>query len=190
MTTSPIQIDPKVIKAQIKGKAAATPKAAFGDVLADITAGVSAMGPASAELVGQWTGGSDMAGAVLNAAFSGVNVTGGYASASGYGGYGPYTSSPGLMGSPGFTTQTGFVGGARAATAQPYGGDVTNVASVDDPTQYQQEIMQSMNTNNLKLLELQALMQSNMQSWTTKSNILSAHHRMQMTMIEKLHART
>lgn len=180
----PIQINTEAIKAQVKGKAAVgAPKTAFGDVLG----GVSAMGPATAELVGQWSGGADLAGAVLNAAFSGVNVSAGFTPTSmgGYGGYGAYTSTPGLMGTPGYTTQPGYVSG-KFATNTP---TTSTGTPIDDPAQYQQEIMQTMNTNNLKLLELQAMMQSNMQSWTTKSNILSADHRARMSMIEKFTAR-
>lgn len=173
----PIQINPAEIKAQMKGKAAtAAPKAAFGDVLD----GFSAMGPATAELVSQWSGGSETAGAVLNAAFSGINLSsaGGVGAAS----YGAYGTMPGLMGAPRYTTQTGFAGGKA-------GSPVPGAQNLDDPAAYQGEIMQTMNTNNLKLLELQAMMQSNMQTWTTKSNILSADHRARMSMIEKFTAR-
>ena len=49
--------------------------------------------------------------------------------------------------------------------------------------------MEVMNQNNLQLIELQAIMQSNMQTWNTKSNILSADHRAKMSMIEKFTAR-
>lgn len=168
-------IDPKAIEQQVSagGKASVAPKAAFGDVML-------AMGPATSELVNQWSGGSEKAGAVLNAAFSGVDVGNQMSYMSGSsGGYGAYASSPGLMGSPKYTTQPGF---AAANT----GGMMANP---DDPAAYQKEIMQTMNTNNLKLLELQANMQSNMQSWTTKSNILSADHRARMSLIEKFTAR-
>jgi hypothetical protein len=174
MKPTPI-INPQAIKASVARAPAVAPKAAFGDVMQ----GVSAMGPATAELLGQWTGGSNMAGAVLNAAFSGIEVAGG-ASSGGYGGYGAYSSVPGLMGAPRHGSQPGF-------TNAKYAGQVTT--GVDDPSQYQAELMQTMNSNNLKLLELQALMQSNMQSWTTKSNILSADHRARMSMIEKFTAR-
>ncbi len=53
----------------------------------------------------------------------------------------------------------------------------------------QAEMISSMNQNNLHLLELQATMQSNMQAWNTRSNILSADHRARMAMIEKFTAR-
>lgn len=191
-----LAIDPNLIKASTAAQISPTPKAAFADVMG----GVSAMGPASAELMAQWTGGSDMAGAVLNAAFSGVNVSGqlaapagygggGYGSSmpmsmGGYGGYGAYSSSPGVMGSPRYTTQTGFAG-------QRYGAnDTLGMGAGDfDPAAQSGALLESMNTNNLKLLELQAMMQSNMQQWTTKSNILSADHRARMSMVEKFSAR-
>ena len=53
----------------------------------------------------------------------------------------------------------------------------------------QMDMINTMNQNNLQLLELQAVMQSNMQQWNTKSNILSADHRARMAMIEKFTAR-
>lgn len=53
----------------------------------------------------------------------------------------------------------------------------------------QMDMVNTMNQNNLQLLELQAVMQSNMQAWNTKSNILSADHRARMAMIEKFTAR-
>jgi len=52
-----------------------------------------------------------------------------------------------------------------------------------------QDMIEAMRAENLQLLELQAMMQSNMQTWTTKSNILSADHRARMRMIEKFSAR-
>lgn len=178
----PLQINPNAIKEAVKSKAGAgAPKAAFNDVLA----GISAMGPATGELMSQWTGGNDKAGAVLNAAFSGIDVAGGYSAGGAYGAYGPYSASPGVFGTPSYTTQAGFTSGKYASSG------ITGLGgtNIDDPAQYQQQIMQTMNENNLKLLELQALMQSNMQSWTTKSNILSADHRARTSIIEKFTAR-
>lgn len=191
----PIQIDPNAIKTEVaKSARAGSPKAAFSDILN----GVSAMGPATNELVGQWTGGNENAGAVLNAAFSGIGVTAGAASPAGFGaagGYGAYSDYPGLFGSPRYTTQPGAIAptGATPGTGVRYAGSggATSLGQTDpnDPAQYQYEIMTTMNSNNLKLLELQALMQSNSQAWTTKSNILSADHRSRMSMIEKFSAR-
>lgn len=172
----PLPINPQEIKAGVTGKTGkAQPKAAFSDVMD----GVLAMGPAAAELTAQWTGGSQLAGAVLNAAFSGIGTTSG---GMGYSAYGSYADTPGVFGSPRYTTQTGVTGSGITG--------MTGVgATVDDPALYQREIMTTMNANNLKLLELQGLMQSSMQSWTTKSNILSADHRARMSIIEKFTAR-
>lgn len=177
-----VTINPKSIKSGVVKAASGSSKAVFPEVMHDI----SAMGPAMMELGHQATGGSNTAGAVLNAAFSGIQVAGGMQAMNygGIGGYGAYSAGvPGMMGVGGHSTATGFAKGAS-----PYG--VTSVGTgVDDPAQYQQELMTTMNSNNLKLLELQAMMQSNMQSWTTKSNILSADHRARMSMIEKFTAR-
>ena len=174
-------IDPGEIRLKAATSSGVRGKAAFSDVLG----GISDMGPAAAELVGQWTGGSEFAGAVLNAAFSGIDaMSGGYNAAA----YSPYSTYPGIMGSPRY----GSAGGVYATAS--YGGMTSSIpgvgaTGVEDPSQYTREIMTTMNQNNLKLLELQALMQSNMQSWTTKSNILSADHRSRMSMIEKFTAR-
>lgn len=171
-------IDPDKIRQASKQNRATTPKAAFGDVLD----GISAMGPAAAELTAQATGGNDLAGSVLNAAFSAMDASGmGARAAMGS----PYAQSPGMMGSPRYGTQFGGTSDPNSAVPGLNGAN----SGVTDPAQYQYEIMQTMNSNNLKLLELQALMQSNMQAWTTKSNILSADHRARMSMIEKFSAR-
>ena len=151
----PIQINPTAIKKAMTSKPApGVAKAAFSDVMA----GVSAMGPATAELVGQWSGGSDMAGAILNAAFSGVQTAGGAQALNSGAGFGPYSSMPGVMGSPRYTSQTGF---AKFGGQTDYLGTDTSVPGTEVPTA---DLMNSMNSNNLQLLELQALMQSNMPS--------------------------
>lgn len=174
----PISIDPNQIKAQVSGKSGmGSVKAAFSDVLD----GISDMGPAVAELVGQWSGGSTNASAVLNAAFSGIAVTSDGMRAS-YGGYGTY---PGMMGSPRYATTSPFVAG-RYAGYGSYGTTPAGTTGVDDPSQYTHEIMASMNQNNLKLLELQALLQSNMQVTSTQSAILKADHETRINMIRNL----
>lgn len=178
------KIDPNVIKAE--AKRVVLPKAAFSDVMV----GASAMGPATAELVGQWSGGSNMAGAVLNAAFSGIDVAGGMGARAGM--YSSYGDTPGIFGASRYTTQypaytSGYKFGdsTSAAGTSVSGGYGTTAGTDVDPAW----LMQTMNQNNLQLLELQAMMQSNMQSWTTKSNILSADHRARMSMVEKFTAR-
>lgn len=176
----PIPVNPEAIRADVaRGKIAVNqPRASFGDVIGDVMGGIAAMGPAGAEFISQSTGGNVNAAAVFNAAFSGMEAAGGATGTSA--GFSPYSTSPGVFSTPRYTTQTGTVDGRLGLQSS---------GNPDDPSQYQYELMQTMNANNLKLLELQALMQSNMQSWTTKSNILSADHRSRMSMIEKFTAR-
>ena len=69
----------------------------------------------------------------------------------------------------------------------PGGGSSAVVPGTEGFSQW--DLINTMNQNNLQLLELQATMQSNMQGWNTKSNILSADHRARMAMIEKFTAR-
>lgn len=187
-------VNPSEIKASVKGaKVAGSSKAAFPDVMGDALLGASAMSAGAYEFVGQATGGSNIAGAVLNAAFSGIDVAHGFTpkGMGGYAGYGPYSSAPGMMGVGSYSTNMGYAGGIKAGVTVPGGvpGSIESSIGVDNPAAYQQELMQTMNANNLKLLELQAHMQSNMQSWTTRSNILSADHRARMSMIEKFSPR-
>lgn len=107
---------------------------------------------------------------VLAAAFSGV---GAYGAQSGGGGV-PYMASGGMN-----SLQTG--GSLLPSSGTPVVPGTEGYSHSD--------MINSMNQNNLELLELQATMQSNMQSWNTKSNILSADHRARMAMIEKFTAR-
>lgn len=128
---------------------------------------VSAMGPAASMAVGQ----SSNASAVLAAAFSGI------------------TSGAQSFGAPSYAA-----GGAVGFGAQTAGGSLGSLdpnAPVVPGTEgfSQMDMITTMNDNNLELLNLQATMQSNMQGWTTKSNILSADHRARMAMIEKFTAR-
>lgn len=185
MTVKNIRVDPTEIKqVQSKGKAAGA-----GNFDAFLGA-VDAMAPLNTELMYQATGSSNAA-AVLHGAFTGVSgAAGAYgvgsgASSASYGGFGALGEYPGMMGVGSSGTYTGMAvsGGSYKAAS---GGLASSDATTGLPTG---ELIGSMNTNNLKLLELQAVMQSNMQSWNTKSNILSADHRARMAMIEKFSAR-
>ena len=124
-------------------------------------------------------GGNQKAAAVLSAAFGGIGAAGaamgqynapmfagGMGSMASMGGGGlPGLGAPGVPGGTGGSVIPGTEGFSQA------------------------DMINSMNQNNLQLLELQALMQSNMQAWNTKSNILNADHRVKTTMIEKLSPR-
>ena len=104
---------------------------------------------------------------VLAAAFSGVNT---------------YNVQGG--GTPSFAS--GGMNSLSGPSLMP-GGSSAVVPGTDGFSQ--SDMINTMNQNNLQLLELQATMQSNMQSWNTKSNILSADHKARMAMIEKFTAR-
>jgi hypothetical protein len=136
---------------------------------------VSAMGPTAGTAAGMY--GSTNSSAVLAAAFSGIS-----AGAQNLGGA-SMTSTPSLAG--------GYGAGAHFASTGGTVGSMDPNASVIPGTEgfSQMDMINTMNQNNLQLLELQATMQSNMQGWTTKSNILSADHRARMSMVEKFTAR-
>lgn len=155
---------------------------------------VEAMAPMGGAIAGTY--GSTNAATVLGAAFSGVaqvnGLYGGGASAPMYsagfggGGYGAGfgaggVSNPGLMGvgkynSPGMPN--GIPGGS--------GGDAV-IPGTEGFSQW--DMINTMNQNNLQLLQLQAAMQSNMQAWNTKSNILNADHQARRAIIEKFTGR-
>jgi hypothetical protein len=158
-----------------KPKAMKTSSVGGGDFNVMLDA-VSAMG-GTATTATQMYGGSNSS-AVLAAAFSGI--TGG---AQSLGGGASMTSAPSFAG--------GYGAGAHFASAGGSLGSLDPNAPVVPGTEgfSQMDMISTMNQNNLQLLELQATMQSNMQGWTTKSNVLSADHRARMAMIEKFTAR-
>jgi hypothetical protein len=191
-----LRVEPNKISS--KGKAMGP-----GDNFDSLLGAMAAMEPMNTELMYQATGSSNAA-AVLHGAFTGVTGAasaygyggvGGspYAAAGGYGGYGGFgalSEYPGMMGVGSYGTSGGYVTGGKGLNdfSSPLPSNVggSTQAGTGLPTQ---ELINSMNVNNLKLLELQAVMQSNMQAWNTKSNILSADHRARMAMIEKFTAR-
>lgn len=167
-------------------KASSVPGASNFDA---VLGAADAMTPLSTELMFQATGSSNAA-AILNGAFTGIQgaagafsgASGGYPMASSMGGYGALSEYPGMMGSGASGTYFGGASGYKA-------GVIDNPSSANSVPGLGNDtgtLINSMNTNNLKLLELQATMQSNMQAWNTKSNILSADHKARMAMIEKL----
>jgi len=184
MTVKNIRVEPTEIKG-VKGKGQSPGTSNFDAFMG----AVDAMAPMNTELMYQATGSSNAA-AVLHGAFTGVGgAAASYGAGSGvsgagfggYGGYGALSEYPGMMGVGSYGTYAGVAGKATSPTGLPEGK-----ATGDLPTG---QLMDTMNLNNLKLLELQATMQSNMQAWNTKSNILSADHRARMAMIEKFAAR-
>jgi len=137
----------------------------------------SAMSPVAAT-AGQLYGNNSSA-AVLAAAFSGVTA-GAQTLGGSSGSLAAYGGTPSFAGGNYASTGMSGLGGLS-------GGDSSVVPGVDGFSQM--DMINTMNQNNLQLLELQATMQSNMQGWNTKSNILSADHRARMAMIEKFTAR-
>lgn len=185
MSVKNVTINPSEIKASTSAGSA---KASTGKNFDAFLGAVDAMAPMNEQIMYGATG-SENAAAVLHGAFTGVggaagaygygaSKAGGFGG--GYGGFGSLSEYPGMMGVGSYGT---YSGGYKAAGGDFKGG---NVPGTDLPTG---DLINTMNTNNLKLLELQAVMQSNMQAWNTKSNILSADHRARLSMIEKFTAR-
>ena len=119
----------------------------------------------AAVTAGQLYGGTN-AQTVLSSAFSGI-------------------SSLNAMGANSYSSLK--YSGSYMPSGIPGGGSSAVVPGTEGFSQW--DLINTMNQNNLQLLELQATMQSNMQGWNTKSNILSADHRARMAMIEKFTAR-
>ncbi|MFH1653829.1 MAG: hypothetical protein ABIE74_07205 [Pseudomonadota bacterium] len=161
------KINPQAIKASSAGM-----KVGASKDFSSFIGAVNAMGPAAVTAGDMYA--KVPAQAVLQAAFSGAAQSGSV------GGSTPYMASgtvPGMMGAGSYA---GMKGTSVPGGTDPVGAD----AGVDQAT-----LMNTMYQNNLKLLELQAIMQTNMQAWNTKSNILSADHRARMAMIEKFSTR-
>jgi len=139
----------------------------------------------------QMYGPSGMAPAVISAAFSGTSALNQYSQQMGQ------ISAPSFAGGSSAFGAVGSTGGMGAMSyADPYmkttttgtaSGSTSVIPGTDNFSQA--DMINTMNQNNLQLLELQAMMQSNMQAWNTKSNILSADHRARMAMIEKFTTR-
>lgn len=166
------QIDINAIRANAMKSAGVRPTKDFNSFLgaADAMSG-------TAVTAGQLYGSANAA-TVLGAAFSGVSQLN---AISGSGSYPSYAAGYDMGGYAGFkgtgTTMAGLTSGSSGSVIPGAEGFS------------QADMINTMNQNNLQLLELQATMQSNMQSWNTKSNILSADHRARMAMIEKFTAR-
>lgn len=156
---------------------------------------VDAMTPMNTELMYQATGSSNAA-AVLHGAFTGMSgAAGAYgygpaagAGMGGYGGYGALATYPGVMGVGSVGTYSGSPYKAWENPTMPTSPTSTSTPSAAGtvPTG---ELINQMNINSLRLLELQATIQTNSQNINTRSNILSADHRARMSMIEKFTAR-
>lgn len=176
MADSIEMINPEAIRSQTKAMGTKSP----GDFNAFLDA-ANAMTPAFATAGQMYS--SPNAQAVLSSAFSGMSTTGGLAQQASY----PSFAGGGMPDyGAGFTKYPGGPGELPSPGGLPSGGDPVVPGTSGFTTA---DLMNSMNQNNLKLLELQAVMQSNMQAWNTKSNILSADHRARMAMIEKFTAR-
>lgn len=177
MTVNAIDINQIRQQATKAGRVGTTKS--FDDVLMGAAMGADAFSGAAgqaATMYGAGSGGS----AAIAAAFSGVSQLGAVA---GNGSYPSYAAGYDMG---------GYSGMKYSSASMPSGipgssGSSSVVPGTEGFSQW--DMINTMNSNNLQLLELQALMQSNMQSWNTKSNILSADHRARMAMIEKFTAR-
>lgn len=163
-------VNPLAIKKGAKGnKAKMYGTSSNFDAMLDM---VSAMSPTATTAGGMYA--SPNSATVLAAAFSGVNE---------------FNAQTSGLGTPYLASGMGGWGG-NYASAGALGGLDPNAPVVPGTEGFSHmDMINTMNQNNLKLLELQAVMQSNMQGWNTKSNILSADHRARMAMIEKFTAR-
>lgn len=166
------RIDPREIQAKVsRGKSqAVTPT--FGDTL---TTAAGNLAPFAGEAAAQGTGNVNAA-SVLHAAFTAMPQA--YASTTGgaYAGGGYY----------GGMDELGVMGSMRYSSAINPAAGGTDPAGLGTS---QTQLIDKMNTNNLQLLGLQATLQNNMQSWTTKSNVLKSSYEAKMNMIQKFSVR-
>lgn len=164
MTAKSVHIDPVALQsASISGKSKAS---ATGSTFGDIMTGIGHLSQLGGEITYQATGNSNAA-AVLSASFNAA----GHLAAQGRGG----SVGGGLPGIYGAGRHS--IGHGNLPLG---GGSVPGMEGMD-----QAQLIEQMNVNNLQLLELQAVMQNNMQAWTTKSNVVKAMHDAKMSMINK-----
>lgn len=180
-----LAIDPKAMRSNMSSSKAMSTSKDFNAFLG----GFNAFGDASVEAANQFSSNSNAA-TVLAAAFSGTTTYGnlqGGGSPTSFMGSGYSGASYGATGS---TEQMLGLGYGTGKYSSGYDvGTTSSSEAVTGTGVNTGELINTMNTNNLKLLELQAAMQGYMQAWTTKSNLLSTHHKAQMTMVEKLNTR-
>lgn len=168
-------VNPLAIKQGAKGGGIGKAKTYGGSSYSDFNFMLDAVGAAqapAATAAGMY--GDVNSATVLAAAFSGVGAYNAQSGTPSFAGGTPYNMSGGMNS---MQTMPGMLPSSGSAVVP--GND--NFSHMD--------MVNTMNQNNLQLLELQAVMQSNMQAWNTKSNILSADHRARMAMIEKFTAR-
>lgn len=159
------RIDPKDILARVSGGKAQAVSTPSGFDTAMNAAG--AMAPFAGEATAQATGNVNAA-SVLHAAFTAM----------------PQVAGGGAGGYYGGMDEMGIMGSARYNSVNPgAGGDPAGLGTS------QTQLIDKMNTNNLQLLGLQATLQNNMQSWTTKSNVLKSSYEAKMNMIQKFSVR-
>jgi hypothetical protein len=169
-----IRIDPNVIRRSAQaapslsslGKSKA---ASFGDVMSVATIAAPIAGEAGFHL------GGESAATVLFTAFNNMGHLG--AAAGQGGGLG---GGMGMGATPGAFGASSHAGLGAGTSGYGYGG--SSIPGMDGMDQA--SLLNQMNQNNLQLLELQAIMQNNMQQWTTKSNVLKATHDAKMAMIQ------
>lgn len=171
MVQSNNRIDPREIQAKVsRGKAQTVNPSGFGATMD----AVGALAPFAGEATAQATGNVNAA-SVLHAAFTAMPQA--YASGTG----GMY--SGGLNMASGMD-ELGMYGAFRHSTVNPVASGDPSGLGVS-----QGQMIEKMNSNNLQLLGLQATLQNNMQSWSTKSNVLKSSYEAKMNMIQKFSVR-
>lgn len=162
------RIDPREIQSKIgSGKATLSP--GFANTMAGAA---GAMAPFAGEAAAQSTGNVNAA-SVLHAAFTAMPQAFG-----GGGGGGMYDAGMGELGVMGSAKYASAVNPMAGGAGDPSGLGTSQSALID-----------KMNSNNLQLLGLQSTLQNNMQSWTTKSNVLKSSYEAKMNMIQKFSVR-
>lgn len=151
----------------------------FGNVFAGIA---EAFSPLAGEAMYQGTG-STQAATVLHTAFSSVPQAFAGGPSGAYAGS-VLGGTPGAMGAGRYSTASYLPADLAGAGAGGAGGAGPGLEGV---SQYQ--LLETMNQNNLQLLELQSIMQNNMQQWTTKSNVMKSVHTAKMAMIQQFNVR-
>lgn len=160
------RIDPREIQARIGSGKAQTTMPTFSQQLAD---SAGALAPFAGEAAAQSTGNVNAA-SVIHAAFTAMPQAFG-----GGAGGGMYDAGMGEL---------GVMGSAKYSSVNPVaGGDPAGLGTS------QAALIDKMNSNNLQLLGLQSTLQNNMQSWTTKSNVLKSSYEAKMNMIQKFSVR-
>ena len=169
-TSSNNRIDPREIKATVQRSGRAQ---TGGNTFGNYMNAAGAMAPFVGEATSQSTGNVNAA-SVLHAAFTAMPQA--YAASTG--GY--------VGGMASGMDELGIMGASRFSTVNPGYAGTGDHAGLGTS---QSQLIDKMNSNNLQLLGLKATLKNNMQSWSTKSNVLKSSYEAKMNMIQKFSVR-